>query len=1651
LSHSISLSTLIGNLNTRAARAAVGDLRLNHDALRNHLADRFSNGPGEFAAFLADPVIEAAFGYEQTVETVGDLAGSLLEPRLVQQLDAPPKLFRDHRFASTLHPYVHQLKSWQAAQDPKCRGYVVSSGTGSGKTECFLIPILNDLVREANGTSLTGVRALFLYPLNALINSQRDRLRAWTRGFRGLLRYCLYNGETPQDVPRADQVAAPEEVLSRKVLRSNPPPLLVTNATMLEYMLVRRDDAPILGMSSGLLRWIVIDEAHTYVGSQAAELSMLLRRVVDAFGANRQLLKIVATSATLGGGEGDRVGALRKYFADLAGVAPGAVEVIIGRRKVPDLPEWRSASNPSSDVGGLAAIDEAARFSVLCGWPAFRKLRADLGEAPMLLSTVRERLRRPDGSVMASEEALRFLDCAATARKDDHLLLPLRAHVFHRTQQGVWSCISSECPGKAKDLAEDKWPFGRLFFRRRTACTTDCGALVLEVLRCVDCGEIYLAAEEETRAGVRYISPTAPIKYPTDDDEPFELIDLDDDESAEKLDERPDRITRYIATRTHEGTASVAIDSMSGEIAADCNAALDFLVSDDQGRLRCVGCGINTSSDRRAVAPLRVGAPFVLNVAVPTLLESTSPLELSKPFEGRRLITFSDSRQGTAKFAVRMQLDADRNRVRSIIYHQLAAVRVDRSASGEVDEIRRQIADLEKLDNLSPVLDQLLQALRRKLELISGAFEATLPWDHMTVALERDTPIREWMPEMWEQFSFGDLTRSDFGHFCLLRELLRRPRTQNSLETLGLAAVRYPTVDSIDDSRSPRVFRERGLSPQDWRDFLYLILDQFVRANSAVKVPPKFLDWIGAPMRTNYLVEPGADKTRQNQILWPAPTRRSKFNVIAATALRLSLDDADDRRLIQDLYDDAWNTIRPLLAGYADGFLLDMRTSAAVGEVSEAQRCPITARLFRRPFRNLSPNIGRTAATAPSTSSVTMPLLKDPFWRASSANAWLDTDEMVQRLRGSGIWTYSHDRIAAMSPYYRTVEHSAQQSSSDLRRYEEDFRTGDINVLSCSTTMELGVDIGGISAVAMNNAPPSPANFLQRAGRAGRRKEAVTASLTICKADPHGEAVFANPLWPFITPTYIPKVSLDSERVVQRHVNSFLLAEYMKKGVPSDPPTLSAGWFFREGLANSPADGFMAWCHQIEDRSQLASRLKHLVMGSVLERFTQSKIARRTAEELVPVAVKWKAELAALDAVIEEFGSTTDAGTPAQLAAKRQRERLVDEYLLRELTSRGFLPGYGFPTHVVSFVNTTLKQLRWEHTADREDSIHRYHGYPSREIALAIRDYAPGNDVVLNGRVFKSEGVTLNWHIPPGDSSVRETQVFEFAWRCGVCAGTGSERVLPQKCPACSSDRALDVHKYLQPAGFAVGIGYKPHNRLSGRFFVPTEDPWITAGTATWSKVASKIASGRYRVSAHGHVFHYSRGLFNHGFAICLRCGRADSDSADERLPSGLRDHTRLRGGKERSGDSRCAGNDEHWAIQRRIWLGAKYETDVFEIQLQSNQHGFDEEAALSMAVALRRALAELLGVEEREIGCGAQLQRTETQAVTWSAVLFDRATGGAGYSTLAGDDVPALLARAAKHLECRCDRACHRCLITYETQHRADKLNRIAALRFVS
>src|SRR5690606_36207 len=169
-----------------------------------------------------------------------------------------------------------------------------------------------------------------------------------------------YNGLMPdrrKSDRERDEASTPEQVLYRTTLRADPPPILVTNSTMLEYMTIRRQDKPLVDRSRGMLRWIIIDEAHSYVGSAAAEVSLLLRRVLHTFGVKASDVRFVATSATIGGSDDQAKRDLQRYLADLAGVDIDRVHVVFGHREAVALPP----QGPACELTPTGGSSELAR------------------------------------------------------------------------------------------------------------------------------------------------------------------------------------------------------------------------------------------------------------------------------------------------------------------------------------------------------------------------------------------------------------------------------------------------------------------------------------------------------------------------------------------------------------------------------------------------------------------------------------------------------------------------------------------------------------------------------------------------------------------------------------------------------------------------------------------------------------------------------------------------------------------------------------------------------------------------------------------------------------------------------------------------------------------------------------------------------------------------------------------------------------------------------------------------------------------------------------------------------------------------------------------------------------------------------------------
>jgi DEAD/DEAH box helicase domain-containing protein len=1698
--------TLTRELCVRTARAFVSHLTPVNDALRAFLAANLEQTAGAKGSFLADPVFEATFNwqYANPPVTMRELAeNGLLHPKLVDAMDRAGST----RFGADWSPFQHQHDAWRSLAGQERRSVLVSSGTGSGKTECFVVPILDRLLRLADkqAQSLTGVRAIFLYPLNALIASQQERLSSWLEPFGGKVRYCLYNGDTPR-FPGKDGVPA-QEVGSRKELREDPPPILVTNSTMLEYMLVRDDDAPIIEKSAGTLEYIVLDEAHSYVGSKAAEISLLLRRVMYAFGVEPGQVRVIATSATIADADGeDSTEQLRRFVANLAGTLTSQVDVFVGNRQKPVLAdEYVPASATVPSLDELLEFDPAERYALLAGAEPVQLIRQQLIEAgPSTLSDLtRARCKRgKDEAVSDSErkKTLELLDAIRLAvNADDEPLLPLRGHFFERVQPGLWACIASNCGCKDEALKQG-WEFGQIYLSRRGEC--ECGGAVYPLVMCSRCGADYLGAEERAVPGGYELHPRE-----------FGDDEGDDDEGAEVEADETGRVSgrpRLVAARGGE-PSPIAIDPRSRKLVPEGQNIR--LVLPDPEHFRCLRCGEKDNAVRSLFRTPRVGAPFMLGVSIPTLLEVAPPMVEEEEVEGRkvelpagftkrdgmlvplpaggrRTITFTDSRQGTAKFSLKTDSQGERNFVRGWLYRQLLDERgPDQSARRQ--ELELKLAKAGKKVELADDDDD-RELWQEKFERLNAELREldqpkSIAWRELQDRLEGQPLVVRWALPAWKE-RVGVASAEDLAQFMLFRELARRPPRASSIETLGFARLVYPHLaKTIRPSSVPSLFADRGGTLDDWRDLLDILVDYMVRSNSAIKVrsvtledgeqPFDYFRWVGTRIRPKAVLSPDERHGDRYALLWPRARdsnieQQHRMIQLIARGLGFDLGNESDRADINEIMRVAWECMAGMLTTAAErGYCLPLHKQVELRLLDEAYICPVTRRLLPTTFRGVTPYL-QHALSDDEQVCVRVPLPKVP--KLESPNDlldWLEKDERICELRARGVWTESSDRIvdAAINEpfYYRVAEHSGQLTGPKLRAREDQFKDGELNVLSCSTTMEMGVDIGGLSSVAMNNAPPAPANYLQRAGRAGRRKETAAIALTLCSASPHGEAVFKNPRWPFTTRIQAPRVMLSSERIVQRHVNSMLLRQFLLDNKVSKRTSLTSGWFFAPASKDPLSAPWQRFINDVSPSSNpsLEKGLIQLVRGSALEGLTPAELARRSAAALMELHELWVTEFEGLDAALAEFGGRADdfkTAEPAQIHLTLQLDRLLGEYLLRALADQGFLPGYGFPTKVVSFVPLTItdikqakrKQAKAKADGTKVKSTTTGRKFPTRELPLAIREYAPGNSVVIDGKVYESRGLTLNWKIPAGDEGgPNEVQRMRYASRCRDCGLTSAGSKWLEECGACGGTRIENVH-YVQPAGFATSITYEPHNDTSQMKYISVIDPWIRAGDARWVPLLAP-SYGSTRYSSHGMIFHYSRGEHRYGYALCLKCGFAVSETESQRpnyttVPDTFKEHKRLRGRRD-AREVECPGATR--GFSRGINLGADLETDVIELRLLNPATGrpLDDTLAATLAVALRQALCDELGIEASEVGWAVSPARIDGEQCPVIA-LYDTATGGAGFVARAQGLLKPMLARAAKILDCPrvCDRACHACLLTYDTQHHIDDLDRKRAAAFL-
>ncbi len=1730
------------------------------------------SGPAGRGGLVADLWVEGAFPAmpapesENTTRTLA--AAGLFNDALREQLHRSGGQPQDRVL------YAHQREALIAARAGRDDGtprpaIVVTAGTGAGKTESFLLPLLDDLYeRQRNGAaSGKGVQCLILYPMNALVNDQVDRLYKWLReqkppkGCRPVTLFH-FTSETPEDKRAADAEKVPQwdvcRVRTRKQARgwetaegqqndvpAPPPDILITNYSMLEYMLCRPQDAPLLGSA---LRTLILDEAHLYTGTLAAEITLLLRRLSERCGTTPDAVLQMATSATLGTGDPNE---LRDFMATLFSKSPERVVVVSGEKQrvvfgVPVPPattatyseiaateflteatltlstgelsrgEPEIAKNPEqvghlsraiTGLVGAGAIADA--LEVVPAHPA-RFLHAALRHAPAIHRLETHLWEHQKGGLSLTELAaklwglpeeemphdalaatLSLLTLGATARQSEktYPLVPHRIHLLARTPGGVSLCLNDGCTGPAEHRFKG---YGCVVGTPSDRCP-HCESAVLPVHRCANCGEWVLCGLNE---GAKFRPPF-----------PFEM-------------KKPTLF--YLSAHPAAAGADIRLDPKDGVLHGHGGGSLGFKSVDV-----CPHCtsfdaeegGTETTAEKQKERTPRKTTPFVplftapnlaLSILAETTLAALPPFPSKTndwlPARGRRLLAFSDSRSQAARLGPSLTYQHERQLVRAAI---LRTVRATPLASPKVAEMLAKrlgeldtFLDTETDPDMRREYEQERDAKRKNRDVHSSG-RSVSDW---TEKLKSATNLPEIVdaenaqshrPEDWVLHRQHEWEKNathvrDSAALLFGLELVSPSRRQTALETLGLVEVVYPGFDEALAEVQAPIENLLGQLPSSdtrvmlrkaWGEFVASVCDS-MRFDNAVTLGTDAKDDEYGAMFTapigRWCSENDAGYALIRFIGTTERGRRRQFAEAVLKACGMIAEDA--AAWSEKLLSAAFQTLLAVAKSHKLPWLESEERQSGETKV-DAVRVRFPGLALRRPqtlWRS-----GRTGHIFPRSAAGVAPESGcDDLVRITEAA--LDADGRFGRLRRE----YADSEVFSVGLWGE--EHSAQLSPQENRRLQDLFKLGARNVLSSTTTLELGIDIGGLNAVLMGNVPPGKANYLQRAGRAGRRADGSSLVTTFVRNRPFDREVFARFGDYLRRDLRRPVVHLDRERIARRHAHALLLSDLFRTiyppdmrvgamdafgrmgkfigvqappywdnahGYPAPPPPLGVslskkpevGWWDGARPDDAPlADRFTDYLRWARDGdpagdkpAALIGRLRDLLAGTPAadKPNTPRSFFDTVLSDFVGAVGEWRTDYGSLLTAWEEAVSKAKNGETETAQAMRVANGLRYQMILltgltviESLSDKQFLPRYGFPVGLQKL--KVLVPRDDKPTKTREEDQIRL----SRSGLQAIGEYIPGSRLLVGGRQIVSRGL-LKRDIGTGVGEEAFGQSGQYATcsaghfyysvpgSVGNCTYCGS--------PANGAARNLLIPQYGYSNAASEPITRRTQVERVGstkQEFVALEHPQLTEDFG-----GVRFLSTQYQEN--GKMLSYNAGENGFGFAICLKCGYADSEKTIGKtgamgLPSGFERHPPLHSTNPRL---RCYAEDKADPWRNRT-LAAQQTTDIAILDFSQclTTVAKDRGTMAAIALALTISGAKMLELDGRELG--TLLAPTGTLFDSLGAVVYDNVPGGAGH-------VQELLKRGREWLtaalealyvsdehDARCETACLDCLLTYGT-----------------
>lgn len=1577
-------------------------------------------------------------------------------------------------------PFQHQIK----AIEEYYRGHdvIVTTGTGSGKTECFLWPILTDLIYEAHYNQASwnheGIRALVLYPMNALVSDQLGRMRniigrkddafykilAGNRDEIRRARFGMYTGRTSyaglDDAKRNKELAklirenyisiepsilnelvkigripaknleafveslangmqqtASEdtELFTRGEMQQICPDILITNYSMLEYMLMRPIED---GFWEKTVKWLnasvenklmlVIDEAHMYRGASGGEVSLLIRRLQDRLGIDVTKLKCVLTSASVPKGQDDE---LKKFACALTGKDVEKATFQIVREELEKIDLFRKGSLKEANffasilLANLQStyenqkkeyqkISDAFSWGTVPhsiidsrGWlyehlksnPLVRQVIKVCSEGGKAFSEIAKDIFEDDVPHDLAERALEILLQLGTMAKSrsNKVLLGSKVHMMFRGIMGIYACSNPDCPqghsgmgvqlGYITDRSIEKCPYcqGRMF---ELMMDRKCGTLFFRVFVDRDAYNIHSFDFLWGRHNLIIKEPQEMHLWimPKNRNDIFKLDKTKGKAKASSIIGYMDSQNGLLFRDESHKEKSGYLKVLLSELYYEEDKAYTFNT--------CPNCG----RDHIKLTPFitRGNEPFA-NI-VREQFESQIPKDFMLNNEGKKVLLFSDSRQRAATLARDMTIAADGDAGRQAIF--LAQKLLDESHDTEC------------------TLDMLYYAFLKVVY---------------------DNKIAFFYGKEKETF---DSHLNNYGTFSANKSEIRFGRVR--------ARIGNP----------PEMFYQLLLKniSDNYRAFSNLGLGQVVLAEKG-EAAEDLEDAVLGEIEIRTGLDEGDIRTIYNTWI--------QYLLVRKMALFSEVGD-DVRNSILAFERGGFGIDeKPKLPKFLHNILIEHKVSDDVVEMLLEKFINLTECL-----QSIGRNHNRKYISG------TWLQLK----RAENAD-WFKCDRCAGMslftLWGHCVYCGSKEHLHAVDaghldryslwrrPVFdvlsgkkirniTTEEHTAQLSYKDVRKdawvttekYELAFRNialdkneQPVDVLSCTTTMEVGIDIGSLTSVGLRNVPPMRENYQQRAGRAGRAGAAVSSIVTYTENGPHDAWYFNHPNAIISGTPRKPWIDSQNDKLVRRHITLILLQEYFRKW-QKGLDEINTIDFLQNNNASNYED-FLSW-------------VKHNIP------FNKSRENR-----LIPVLdFNWEYYACELECnichVAEKVQKSPSIYT-LPMEADVARSNLYN--LMDVLFSEGMLPNYSFPRNIVHF---WIEDLNGKVTES-----------PERSIDIALSEYAPGRTLVVNKQTYISGGIfdyyskfsaNNNYKAAASWLALDEYNKKVLCCTNPLCGWFGVDQS-HDICPLCGS--TLNLHTMVKPWGFAAREGRNmPETHAEQEMSYASQPSYSSMPSGEAMREIGTSGYIRIENRENQKLVIINKGPENEGFELCEVCGAIEPSigNASER-------NNRKRPYKLpylKNDPMKCKHN------YSTTYLGYEFNTDmmVLEIKLDDSKLDLVSSYAIwlipaltTFAEALSLAASNELDVEYNDIKSGYRIRRTGT-GLCADIYLYDSLSSGAGYANRVSELIDLVFDKMNDIFKgCDCSASCPRCLQNFWNQREKNNLDRLLGKDFLS